>query len=284
VLLDGQGGDEVFGRSPYLLADRLRRADLRGVARLLRRTVPNLRRRRSLAIAARILVDFGVRPALPRRLRERGTKVEAPAWLTATSAKVIAGTHVEWPWLQDESVPRWWAYHSYLLSDHVEGSALGEHMWERAAPFGLRSAAPLFDVGLVELVLTFPPAALWGRTDRPLARDAVAGRLPDSVRMNRVKANIGPFYLDLMTGPDNAILRELLLDPRARVREFADGHWIDRNVPRLPTRGDPDWLMWTTVVWRLATAECWMRWLEDPGFPDDQLSRPDLPEMAATRV
>ena len=27
--------------------------------------------------------------------------------------------------------------------------------------------------------------------------------------------------------------------------------------------------MWTTVVWRLATAECWLRWLEDPGFPEE---------------
>ena len=68
------------------------------------------------------------------------------------------------------------------------------------------------------------------------------------------------------------------------MREFADGGWIDRNVPRTPTQAEPDWLMWTTVVWRLATAECWLRWLEDPGFAEEQLARDDLPEVVAQRV
>ena len=61
----------------------------------------------------------------------------------------------------------------------------------------------------------------WQRLDRPIARATVAGALPDSVRLNRAKANIGPFYLDLLTGPDATVIRELLLDPRARVREYA---------------------------------------------------------------
>ena len=47
VLLDGQGGDEVFGRSPYLLADTLRRADLRGAARVIRALLPHRGPRRS---------------------------------------------------------------------------------------------------------------------------------------------------------------------------------------------------------------------------------------------
>jgi len=129
-----------------------------------------------------------------------------------------------------------------------------------------------------------PPRAHWReRVDRSLARASVAGTLPEVVRTNRVKANIGPFYLDLMTGPDSAIMRELLLDRGARVREFADSGWIDANLPRSPTREDRDWLMWTTVVWRLAMAECWLRWLEDERFPDELLGRDDdVPEPAAT--
>ena len=109
----------------------------------------------------------------------------------------------------------------------------------------------------------------------------MAGRLPEPVRTNRRKANIGPFYLDLLTGPDNAIVRELLLDPRARVREFVDTAWLERNLARSPTQADSDWLMWTTVAWRLAMAECWLRWLEDPGFPESMLGRADLPEVCA---
>jgi asparagine synthase (glutamine-hydrolysing) len=277
VLLDGQGGDEVFGRSPYVMADSLRRADLAGAARAVRAMVPHRgrRRRQKLGDAARLLLEFGVRPALARPQR----RDVAADWLTSSSAGVLDEVHDPWPWLGDRSVPRWWAYHAYLLSDHVEGSGLGEHIWERGVPFGLRSGAPLFDVDLVEFVLRIPPRVSWRhRMDRYLARATVAGRLPDVVRLNRVKANIGPFYLDLLTGPDSAIIRELLLDPRARVREFADAAWIERNVPRSPSRTDSDWLTWTTVVWRLATAECCLRWLEDRDFPDQLLARTDLPE------
>jgi asparagine synthase (glutamine-hydrolysing) len=281
VMLDGQGGDEVFGKSPYLIADRLRRGNLVDAARLIRLLLPHRRGRRQKAmIGARLLVEFGVRPALGRPAR----RADTPQWLSERSAKALDEVHAPWPWLTDDAVPRSWAYHSYLLSDHVEGSGLGEHIWERGARFGLRSGAPLFDVELVELVLRFPPRPQWQRLDRPIARATVAGVLPDSVRLNRTKANISPFYLDLMTGPDAVIMRELLLDPRARVREFADPGWIDRNVPRSPTRADPDWLMWTTVIWRLATAECWLRWLENEGFAAAVLERSDLPAPDATRV
>ncbi len=281
VLLDGQGGDEVFGRSPYLISDRVRRLRLVDAARLIRLSLPYRRRRRAkLVDARRLLLDFGIRPAL-RRPAHAGV---APQWVSERTARTLEEVHTPWPWLTREDVPRWWAYHSYLLSDHVEGSGLGEHIWERGVPFGLRSGAPLFDVDLVELVLRMPPRMQWQRMDRAVARASVAGTLPDVVRMNRRKANISPFYLDLMTGPDSTVIRELLLDPRARVREFADPGWIDSNLRRSPSRAEPDWLMWTTVVWRLATAECWLRWLEDEGFPEGILEREDLPSVAATRV
>ncbi len=281
VLLDGQGGDEVFGRSPYLIADRLRHGHLIDAARLVRLLLPYRRRRRQKAvIAARLLKDFGIRPALARPARAGA----APEWLSERSARALDEVHTPWPWLAGEDVPRWWAYHAHLLTDHVEGSGLGEHIWERGARYGLRSGAPLFDVDLVELVLRLPQRVQWQRLDRPIARATVAGMLPDEVRLNRTKANIAPFYLDLMTGPDAAVMRELLLDPHARVREYADPGWLDRNVPRTPTRADPDWLSWTTVIWRLATAECWLRWLEDEAFAGELLEREDLPEPSAVRV
>ena len=281
VLLDGQGGDEVFGRSPYLIADRLRHANVVDAARLVRLLLPHRRSRRDKAVAGwRLLLEFGIRPGLGRSRRG----IDTPEWLSQKSAEALEEAHQPWPWLRGEDVPRWWAYHSYLLSDHVEGSGLGEHMWERGARHGLRSGAPLFDVELVELVLRFPQRVQWQRLDRAIARATVAGALPDSVRLNRTKANIAPFYLDLLTGPDAAVIRELLLDPRARVREFADPGWIDRNVPRAPSRSEPDWLSWMTVFWRLAMAECWLRWLEDEAFAGELLARADLPEPAAARI
>lgn len=289
VLFDGQGGDELFGRSPYLLADRLRRGDAVGVLRLLRRTVPYLRRRSSWPQALKLLRDFGVRPGLARAGsfagRLRAFQGESPAWLRPATQRVLEEVHDPWPWLTNGGdAPFWWAHHAYLLTDHFEGSGLGEHLWERAAPFGIRSAGPLFDIELVELVLQTPPEVMWQPRDRPLARAAMRGRLPERVRANPFKANIGPFYLDLLTGPDHVLIQELLLDPGARVREFVDSRWLDHNVVRRPTRDAPDWSMWMTVLWRLVMAECWMRWLEDPLFAARMLDRPDLPAMDAASV
>ena len=41
VILDGEGGDELFGCSQYLIADRLRRGNVRGAIELARR-LPDL--------------------------------------------------------------------------------------------------------------------------------------------------------------------------------------------------------------------------------------------------
>ena len=156
VLLDGQGGDEVFGRSPYLIADRVRRANLVDAARLARLLLPYRRRRREKAvIGARLLLEFGLRPALARPARAPAP----PDWLSEKSTRALGEVHTQWPWLGTDDVPRWWAYHSYLLSDHVEGSGLGEHIWERGARLrpALRSAAVRRRAGRAR-----PPAAAKG--------------------------------------------------------------------------------------------------------------------------
>jgi asparagine synthase (glutamine-hydrolysing) len=279
VMFDGQGGDEVFGWSPYYPADLIRRARLLHLMRLLTRIPDSGRRRPSRRLLKLMLIDFGVRPAfgprMPRRFRTT-TEPDMPTWLTATSRRALDEAHDPWPWMRSD-VPRWWAYQSYLLTRSREGSALGEYTWLRGADLGLESRTPLFDVELTELMLSLPPETGWGRINRPVARAAVAGVLPDPVRMNPRKANIGPFYFDLLTGPDLPVIRELLLDPAARVREFAGGPGFDDYVARTRTRADPDWLTWTTTLWRLVTAECWLRWSEDPAWVDGLLARPDLP-------
>ena len=86
VLLDGQGGDEVFGRSPYLMADRLRRAELVGAARLVRASPATSRgsRREKAGVGARLLLEFGIRPALAAAA---AAGAEAPEWLSERSAR-----------------------------------------------------------------------------------------------------------------------------------------------------------------------------------------------------
>jgi asparagine synthase (glutamine-hydrolysing) len=284
VMLDGQGGDEVFGYSPYVMADFIRRGDLRAAGRLLTHLPDAGRRRPSRRAARMMLVDFGLAPALgrvvPRGLRRTGD-LPLPDWLADQARGVFEEAHEPWPWIRP-GVPFWWAYQAYLVTLSREGSALGEYTWLRGASLGLESRTPLFDVDLTELMLSLPPDSSWGRRNRPLARAAVEGLLPDAVRLQTRKANIGPFYFDVLTGPDLAPMREILLDPRARVREWVKAEPYERAVRRTPTEWVGDGLAWATVLWRLATAEAWLRWREDPTWVDSMLDRDDLPGVDGT--
>lgn len=284
VMLDGQGGDETFGFAPYLLADRLRRGDARGVLALLRR-IPDTRGRPTPAMLREMLVEFGLRPALPRRLRRRALRHQpVPEWLFPWAGDVLAEARDPFPWLERSGVPRWWAYLAHLLTESREGSGLAEYVWHRGARHGVRSPAPMLDSDLAELMLRVPPHIAWARRNRPLARAAVAGRLPDEVRLARRKANLGPFYLSVVTGPDGVVVRELLSDPKARVREWVPAGALERQVNRSPEVGDDGWLTWVTVQWRMVVLECWLRWLEDPAWVERTLERDDLPWPSTAAV
>ncbi|MEA2145360.1 MAG: hypothetical protein QOG59_947, partial [Solirubrobacteraceae bacterium] len=91
VLLDGEGGDEVFGFVPFLLADRLRQGRLLNAVRLASQW-PGAQTRPPRRVIVQRLQRFGVRGALPplthrlmRAARPLGTY--APAWLPSELAQ-----------------------------------------------------------------------------------------------------------------------------------------------------------------------------------------------------
>ena len=64
LLLDGEGGDEMFGCSPYLIADAVRRARFVRAHGLARR-IPGMGRSPQPRWVRRALLRYGVRGALP---------------------------------------------------------------------------------------------------------------------------------------------------------------------------------------------------------------------------
>jgi asparagine synthase (glutamine-hydrolysing) len=262
TMLDGDGGDELFGPRTYLLADRLRAGrpfealglalELPGAgAHVPRREVARMFRSQALAGA----IPYGLHD-LGRRALARRT---APAWLSRRSSRDLAATEDPLAWKRLDG-PRWWADAAYGVARGIEGAGVFEHQRRRAAMAGLQARHPILDLDLVELALRQPPrATLDRRFSRPVLRESMAGLLPDAVRLRPQKARFDALIADCLSGADGAAVRQILsapdlelgayLDPIAMRRALFDS---DAGLRENPFR-------WMWQVWRLLTAELWLR-------------------------
>jgi asparagine synthase (glutamine-hydrolysing) len=258
VTLGGDGGDELFGARDLLLADRLRAGHpLQALA--LARELPGAGDRPARRDIARIFANTAVMGALPRRLHELLLKPAerraTPAWLLAPARTNLADSDDPLAWKRLDG-PRWWAQIAHGLTRGVEETGVFEHQRRRAATAGLQARHPLFDQQLVELCLRLPPLATFDRyRSRPLLRAATSGLLPDAVRLRPEKALFDSLLLDTLASADDAAVRTLLCDPQAELAAYVDlpamrsalFDGAERSFRR----------MWQ--VWRLASAECWLR-------------------------
>lgn len=264
VLLDGQGGDELFGLSPFLLADRVRRGDVVGALRLMDR-VPGAYGSAPAKDKRDWIWAYGVKGALsPRaqRLLRRGDG-DPPTYLRTPLQDALRDQHRPEAF-KDAGGPRWWAH---LVEAVVAGPgpALAfDDLRRRDALCGVRSRHPLADVDLVELVLGLrPELAFDPDRSRPLLRAAVAGDLPDAVRLRAPKSSFDAPFHGALAGPDAPALRALL-DDRARVGAYVHLGSARAELLAGPPSGSRARMSWGLQLWRLATAELWLRRLEDP--------------------
>lgn len=253
VLLDGEGGDETFAAPLLLLADRLAQGRLLAVRRLLR-DAPSWREggldARSRRRALRTIVAPGVLP-----LRRPGTP------------------------------PRWWAHQVDLVLTGVAAAQGADHLARRAAGSGLASRHPLRDLDLLEELLRLPPELHFGSSSRPLLREAVAGLLPDEVRLRRDKSPFDSVFHAALEADREPIAR--LLDPAtAHLREHLGD--LDTRVARVlgtaPPAAGAARAGWALELWRLVTAELFLRDLaRDPGV-DEVLADADDPRAVWVRT
>lgn len=268
VLLEGHGGDELFGLDGWLIADRLRQLDVRGAVGLAR-AIPGLSDDRHSLVAA--LLQFGVRGALPvrlhrllRRLRRFRHGASPSVLRPAVAARIRDGPD-EWAW-KERSGPRWWSHLAHLLTNGATELGVFDYLRRRSVLAGLRARQPLMDAGLVEIVLGLDPAlAFDGEMDRPLLRYGARGIVPDSIRCRRDKPAFNAVLDESLLGPDLGAVRKLLGEG-ARVAEWVEPRF--RAELLAGPRGPAGSRRWGMSVWRMLAAECWLRAQEDPGFPE----------------
>jgi asparagine synthase (glutamine-hydrolysing) len=172
--------------------------------------------------------------------------------------------------------PRWWTSAAYDLTRGVEEAGIFERLRRRAASAGLQARHPLLDLGLVEFALNLPPLASFDRThNRPVLRAAMAGQIPDAVRLRPQKAWFDSLIVDCLTGPDARAIRMLLDDRDSELAEYVERGALRARLDSVPSVG-VERFRWMFELWRLLSAECWLRVLA--GRADE------LTELSSARV
>jgi asparagine synthase (glutamine-hydrolysing) len=268
-LFDGQGGDELFGCADYLPADLIRHGKLRSAWGLSSR-YPGLGESPLPRRVRRLFAEFGLKGSAPHAAhalvrRARRPSHYAPAWLTPQAAALQHSTCDPWAWKRLEG-PLWWAQLSDRLTVQRERMGAHDFLRHKNRHFGLAGAHPLLDdVDLIELVLTLPPdIAFDPDLDRPLLRDCMVGKLPDSVRLRPRKSTFDELFVRTLDTTDRVHLTRLLTAPDAEVRSYVRVDVAQERLLDAPRerRGGS----WAWALWRLAIIECWLQAQGDPGF------------------
>ncbi len=281
VMFDGEGGDELFGLSPYLLSDLLARGRIGPAIDLVRR-VPGAdgeptpwqirwyMRRYGLA---------GMPPAWTHTLSRalRGPSAYTPPWLRPSAARDF-GLHVDGAAWKRERGRRWQRYLRWATGTGLGPSIGYEHLRHRGATVGIDPRHAFMDPDVVGLMLRLPPELSYDAfRSRPLLRRAVEGLMPDEVRLRPTKSTFDAIFQQALTGADMPAIQRLLA-PGARVGEYVDLELVRRHLlDAVPPEGSSQRPMWAVRVWRLVTGEVWLRSLEGP----DAVARIVDPETLA---
>jgi asparagine synthase (glutamine-hydrolysing) len=273
VLLDGQGGDELFGCVPSLLADRLRRGRLTSALDLAR-SIPGVGPAPTRRLLWNVIRRHGLQEALPRHTRRlaralRRERQAGPPWLRPSAAAALVDDDLVAP--GERADPRWWRRLAASLTTSREQAGVHDFLRRKNALAGLDGAHPfLDDLELVELVLALPPELSFDpELDRPLLRAASAGLVPDSVRLRRSKSYFDELFRETLAGTDRPALTRLMTAPDAEINAYVRPDVVRERL--LAPSGGSAW-----ALWRLATIECWLRFQTDPSFPEQLAAREGL--------
>ena len=258
VLLDGQGGDELFGGYIPTVGWALRSMPARQLARELRATPSG----------ARLLFQSLAVDHVPTFVRRRHRRITGNPYAAAhvVEATTTAPLPPVIPGLRFAS-----AFQRQLIAQTFETSLpkLLRYADRSSMAWSREARLPYLDRRIAEFAFSLPTSFLYadGVTKRIL-RDVGRGFVPSSVLERRDKVGFEP--------PQQAWLNEerfvsfiggVLLDPRARARGLYDSSALEEDL-RQGTWRD------TAGVWRALNTELWLRELVESGASDSTATPP----------
>jgi asparagine synthase (glutamine-hydrolysing) len=276
-MLDGEAGDELFGAAALLIADRLRAGRLRGALQLAR-SLPGVGVSPSRRLLAVLLAHYGVAPCLPRDLARLARPREHPPWwLSSIEARSHLRSVEPHPWRRLDG-PRWWAQLTDAVTQGPDRLGFFDYFRRRGRAVGMPAQHPFLDLDLIETVLRLPPEhGFHPSLSRPLLRQAMRGLVPEAVRIRQGKSYFDSLVITCLAVDDREHLRRLLTARDAEVFGFADRVGVRALVEGKPDAHPCGAASWMRDVWRLVTAECWLRSLSDRGFAQGLLTEPPVP-------
>src|ERR1700733_8296824 len=274
LMLDGEGGDELFGTDSFLLGHLVRRGRLLTAWNICR-DLPGLGEHPSTAATSRAFWTLAVHGALPAGFqRLRGSLPAAqqvgPSWLSESAADSLRSAYDPLSWRRRRA-PLWWSHLSHVLTAGREQIQMFDCLRQIGVTSGLERHHPLLDRELVELILRLPPEyAFRNRLDRAVQRDAMRSLIPDAIVDRPEKSFFTPLLRNSLLRGELAIARSLLESPTAEIHKFVDRRALGACLNAIGSGGGSAAVLLYT--WRLTMMECWLRWNTDADFTSRYLS------------
>jgi asparagine synthase (glutamine-hydrolysing) len=258
VMLDGEGGDELFGVAPYLIADMLRAGRLHTAWSLTGR-VPGIGLNPGRHTRMRVLRRYGVSPLVPNVVRRRreasATRAIRGSILEPADARALAELR-EQARRDRRDGPLWWRLQVESLIEEREDLGVGEHLRRDATDERIERRHPfLYDLALTEAALRIPPEAQFDPIrDRPLLRDGLSGLIPEAIRMRYVKSHFSYPLLAALEADESELI-DTLRRSDAPIRAYVAPRELDRRI-EMPVRERS--LLDAGHLWQIAIANRWL--------------------------
>jgi asparagine synthase (glutamine-hydrolysing) len=254
LLLTGYYGDVLFSGAHYWALDLARHSRIGTLARMTAANISHVCWRRSF-------FEFGLRRLVPveisqsyRRWRPRSPKAISPG---------ISRNLVNQSNLQERLSPQdparkewppglWERYQSLSPDRHAKGYASVRYQYNH---HGVEVAQPYYDRRLIEFIMAVPAYILGGPDiDRRLHRQAMAGILPEEIRLRRERTVFTPLMDRGFSADRWAKVRQIMAKPQVVERGYIDDTWLRQGLDRGWNRS-PD----ASFLWRVLCLELWLQ-------------------------
>jgi asparagine synthase (glutamine-hydrolysing) len=266
-MLDGEGGDELFGLAAYLIADTLRAGRLRKAWALAGR-IPGIGPHPDRDVRMSVLRHYGLRPLVPgavqryREARRRAKASSSSSIVPRADAQALAELLTASEEDRREG-PLWWRFQAESTIDLRDLFDMGSHFRREAVDGALEMRHPfLYDLQLTEAALRLPPQAQFDPVrDRPLLREGLTGLIPEAVRTRHAKSHFTPLVLAGIRADELGLI-EPLRRADAPIRAYISAEALERKIGVPP---DDRLMLGAASLWRVAIANRWLLSQTDGG-------------------